>query len=397
MKQLAQAYALPVYLVGGPVRDWLMGRQVRDLDFVVEGDAPFLARVLAQRVNGRVIVHDRFGTATLELDGVKTDLVTARKEVYPVPGALPEVEPSTLRDDLARRDFTINAMALPLGGGLEELLDPFGGMDDLREGLVRTIHPQSFSDDPTRLFRAVRYEQRFGFRLAEETSGEFTAEVEQRGCDRVSGDRVRRELELIFCEQRPDMVLLRAAKLGLLSALVPGLAQAEGVARWAARLGDGMVEEGDASISWLAALAYPLSSTGGEFLVRRLNVPRRWAGVVRSSVALRNLESTLVDEDLPLSALARLLEGHDARTIRVVSMITDSPGAARNLARFLDDGAGVKPMLKGDDLLAMGVPPGPMVGKMLADLRDMRMDRRINSEEEERQWVNGQVTSQGCQ
>ena len=177
LRELSKTHALPVHLVGGPVRDWLMGWDIRDLDFVLEGDAPSLARELAQRVNGQVTVHNRFGTATVELGGDRIDLVTARKEVYPVPGALPAVEPSSLLDDLARRDFTINAMAVPLDGGMAEVIDPFGGREDLRDGLVRTIHGRSFRDDPTRLFRAVRYEQRLDFALSGETLKQFLAAV----------------------------------------------------------------------------------------------------------------------------------------------------------------------------------------------------------------------------
>ena len=393
LRELTALHALPVYLVGGPVRDWLIGWQVRDLDFVVEGDAPSLAQILAQRTAGRVIVHNRFGTATVELEGARIDLVTARKEVYPVPGALPEVEPSSLEDDLARRDFTINAMALPIAGDVEGVMDPIGGRDDLRDGLIRTIHPGSFSDDPTRLFRAVRYEQRLGYTLSEETLNQFKCEVDGRGCDNVSGDRLRHELELIFREQCPNKALLRASELGLLSSVLSGFGQGEYVARWAASGKDDESQPGAEWRPWLAALAYPLNPADGDGLIRRLNMPRAWAGVVRGSIELRVLEPRLVDDGLPLSTLARLLEGHDAQTIGTVAGISDSPEVARNLGRFLEGSGDLKPALNGADLLALGVPRGPMVGRTLATLRDMRLDRRVNSEAEERQWVKSMVAS----
>lgn len=395
LKELAGTYDLPVYLVGGPVRDWIMGCRTRDLDFVIESDAPSLARVLARRVSGTAIVHNRFGTATVKLDGARIDLVTARKEVYPVPGSLPAVEPSSLQDDLARRDFTINAMALHLGGDLGRLVDPFGGQQDLRDGLVRTLHPQSFRDDPTRMFRAVRYEQRLDFTMSGDTLKQFLAEVKGRGCDTVSGDRLRHEFELIFREQLPAKALGRASQLGLLSLIVPCLGQGEWVARWA-EVGDYEGSGPDEGWRpWLAALAFPLSPAGGEDLIRRLNMPRSWAGVVRNSIELHAMQGRLADADLPLSALVRLLEGHDALTIRIVSSISDLPEMARNLTRYLDSCGDLKPSLKGGDLLEMGVPSGPLVGKMLADLRDMRLDRRISSEEEERQWVKELVASYG--
>ncbi len=394
LKELANTYALPVYLVGGPVRDWFLGWEIRDLDFVVEGDAPSLARALAQQVSGRVTVHNRFGTATVELSGAGIDLVTARKEVYPLPGALPAVEPSSLQDDLARRDFSINAMALPLDGGEEGLIDPLGGRQDLENRLVRTIHPRSFNDDPTRLFRAVRYEQRLDFALDGETLSQFGSEVDGKGCDAVTGDRLRHEMELIFNERRPEKVLGRAAELGLLSSIVKGLGQGEFLARWAETERKDENKPAEGWRPWLTALAYPLSQADGEALVRRLNMPRPWARVVRSSTELRLLEPQLEGTGLSLSALVHLLEGYEADTIRIVSTICDSPEMARNLDRYLAGNRDLKPALKGGDLLEMGVPRGPMLGRILAQLRDMRIDRTVSSEEEERQWVKSLVTSQ---
>ena len=396
LKELSNSSGIPIHLVGGPVRDWLMGWQIRDLDFVVEGDAPSLARVLAQRVHGRAIVHSRFRTARVELDGAGIDLVTARKEVYSNPGSLPVVEPSSLRDDLSRRDFTINAMALPLDGDVEGLVDPFDGRNDLLYGIVRTLDAQSFRDDPTRLFRAARYEQRLDFTLSQETLEQFLAEVDSRGCDNVSGDRLRHEVDLIFREQHPEKALVRATELGLLSSIVPGLGQREWVARWAGSKEAYEAELGAEWRPWLAVLAYPFSQADGEALVRRLNMPRRWAEVVRSSIELRSMETILADAGLPLSALVRLLGRHDAKTIRIVSSICDSPDMARNLNRYLESEDNLKPALKGGDLLELGVPSGPLVGKALADLRDLRLDRRISSEEEERRWVKGLVASRIC-
>ena len=161
----------------------------------MEGDAATLARTLANRVGGRVVLHSRFGTATVELGAGHIDLVTARREVYPFPGSLPEVEASAIADDLARRDFTINAMALDLAGGDLTPVDPLGGRRDLKWGRIRTIHSQSFLHDPTRLFRALKYEQRLGFGLEEGTGQQFQAAVEGKYCDTVSGDRIRREIE----------------------------------------------------------------------------------------------------------------------------------------------------------------------------------------------------------
>ena len=209
MRQLAAAYGTPAYLVGGPVRDALLGTPPSDLDFALVGHAPALARNVAARLgpDSRLTVHPRFGTATVALSpddsGGHIDLVTARHECYPRPGQLPQVTPGSIADDLTRRDFSINAMALPLTPGDGELLDPQGGLPDLESGIIRILHPGSFADDPTRMLRAVRYEQRFGFRIDAPTLTAMSDAIAGGGMDAVSGDRWRRELERILDESQP--------------------------------------------------------------------------------------------------------------------------------------------------------------------------------------------------
>ena len=160
----------PVYLVGGAVRDLLRGADAVDLDLAVEGDARSVARTLAEPLGGTAREHERFGTATVQAPELAFDLATTRTESYDEPGALPRVTEATLGEDLRRRDFTINAMAVALGGDdLGHLYDPHGGLADLEAGLIRILHPGSFLDDPTRLLRAVRYETRLGFGMDEDT------------------------------------------------------------------------------------------------------------------------------------------------------------------------------------------------------------------------------------
>ena len=162
----AERLDAPLYLVGGPVRDLLLRRPSTDLDLVAEGNVEVLARRVAEAVGSKALLHRRFGTATVKSNGVRLDLATARKEVYARPGALPSVTTGTIEEDLQRRDFTMNAMALGLSGRhVGRLLDPAGGFADLTQGVVRILHKRSFEDDATRIFRAIRYEQRLGFRL----------------------------------------------------------------------------------------------------------------------------------------------------------------------------------------------------------------------------------------
>ena len=163
LRRRALEHSLPAYLVGGPVRDGLMGAPIRDLDFVVEGDAPAVARQLADELGGRALTYDRFGTATVVLEDCRVDLVTARQEVYPHPGALPQVSPGTIFDDLARRDFSINALALPLTESRPKVLDPLGGIGDIDRGLIRVLHGNSFVDDATRISGPFATSSAWGF------------------------------------------------------------------------------------------------------------------------------------------------------------------------------------------------------------------------------------------
>jgi tRNA nucleotidyltransferase (CCA-adding enzyme) len=196
----------PAYLVGGAVRDLLLGRERADVDVVVEGDPARLAR----RLGGESRAHERFGTVAVNADGLEVDLAAARSEVYPEPGALPRVRPASLTEDLARRDFTINAMAVPLAGEVR-LIDPHGGLADLERGVLRALHPGSMRDDPTRALRAARYAARYGLRPEPDTDEQIRA----TDLGAVSSDRVEAELRKLAAESEPRRGLEVAGEWGL--------------------------------------------------------------------------------------------------------------------------------------------------------------------------------------
>ncbi|MBI4299995.1 MAG: CCA tRNA nucleotidyltransferase, partial [Chloroflexi bacterium] len=192
-REAAEELGFGLYLVGGALRDLLLGRSGPDMDLVVEGDALRLAEALAAKLGARAIFHRRFGTAKLHKGSLVMDLATARAESYAHPGALPTVRPGALKDDLFRRDFTINAMALGIAGDAAgAIVDPFDSRQDLAARLVRILHPQSFIDDATRIWRAVRYEQRLGFHIEAETERLLRRDVGM--LKTISGPRLRREL-----------------------------------------------------------------------------------------------------------------------------------------------------------------------------------------------------------
>ena len=194
-----------LYLVGGVVRDLLLGRGNFDLDLVVEGDAISLAQRLADITQGKIRTHPRFNTAKLRWNRWSVDLATARSETYERPGALPRVKPGSLASDLFRRDFTINAMAIELVlGRYGQLIDPYRGRDDLNRGWVRVLHERSFIDDSTRIWRGLRYEQRLDFQLEPDTLKLLKRDIPM--LDTISGDRIRHELELILREELPEKI-----------------------------------------------------------------------------------------------------------------------------------------------------------------------------------------------
>ena len=403
LRRRALTDSLAVYLVGGPVRDVLMGLPINDLDFVVEGDGPELVRRMAKELGGEVLVHARFGTATLVLGENRFDVVTARRETYPQPAALPVVSPSGISDDLGRRDFSINALALPLGESRPQVLDPPGGLDDICRGLIRTLHKDSLVDDPTRIFRAVRYEQRLNFRIEEETLAQLHRATAQGYLASLTGDRLRHELERMLREERPELPFRRLGELGILAAIHPSLGDEPTAARLAAVVagesGEGSFpgqDAGPAPLIFIAALVYSLSDGEGEAVIHRLNMPTAWAQVVRETILIRGLERKLSGASLARSELARILESFGPEVLVAVSRFTDSPVVAQRLDDYLNELRFAVPALNGRDLLAMGVPEGPMVGRLLRELRDAKLNGQVSTENQERRLVQVALTRQEC-
>ncbi len=380
---LAAELRFGLYLVGGAVRDILLGRANFDLDLVVEGDAPELARSLAERISAKVLVHRRFRTAKLQYEGLSLDLTTARSEAYAHPGALPTVCPGSIRDDLLRRDFTINAMAIHLDPeNFGDLVDPFSGEADLRQKLIRILHQKSFVDDATRMLRAIRYEQRFGFQLEKSTELLLRQNLSMLGT--ISGDRIRHELELILKEDCPEDPLERAAELGLLQRVHPSLK------------GNGWLRnkyQQARSVSTppltlhFALLTYRFSNEEMEAFIARLRIPGKTASVIRDTSRLKEkLPSLGVSELLP-SSIHRLLQGYSPTSVLACAIASDPVIVRQRLHLYLNKLRYVKTSLDGEALQQMGIPPGPHLGEMLRTLHESRLDGRVKTKEEEIQFV----------
>ena len=381
---LAEARRLDasLYLVGGPVRDLLLRRPSADLDLVTEGDVELLAGRIAKAVGSKAVVHRRFGTATIERDGQRLDLATARKEIYARPGALPSVSPGTIEQDLWRRDFSVNAMALGLSGRREgRLLDPCDGMADLSDGVVRILHPGSFEDDPTRIFRAVRYEQRLDFSLEAVTIRKLTDALDAGALATVSADRLRREVALILEEERPVNTLLRAGELGVVCSLYAPLRQVD----WLRKYGND--EESTEPLELVAALAYSMSYEEGQAFIARLNMPSDWADAVTGMTRLARLTPSLQAPNLAPSTLFQSVEDFPLASIRAFKSLTESSLLKQRLSHYLENQRFVRPLLRGGDLVALGVPEGPKVGEMLRAILYARLEGKVATREDERELV----------
>ncbi|TEU18837.1 MAG: CBS domain-containing protein, partial [Anaerolineales bacterium] len=334
--QTAAQMGSSLYVVGGFVRDLLLGTPTLDLDLVVEGNAIALARRLQKRVGGRVTSHVRFGTAKLILDAKAfpipyLDFVTARTEFYEHATALPQVERSSIKQDLHRRDFTINTLAICLDPDrYGELLDFYGGEQDLKRGLIRVLHSLSFVEDPTRMLRAARLEQRLGFRLEERTEELIGNALDL--LDRTTGERIRHELYLILEEATPEEALCRLDELGVLAQIHPRLRcngwltekyrllrQALKTKSWKLEDGERLVVE----ILYLALLTYRLSAPDLESLVKRLKIASEEAALLRQVNRLLFSTSELVKARRP-SAIYRLLKPYSGPAIFVLWIATDS-------------------------------------------------------------------------
>ena len=330
------------WLVGGAVRDLLLGATRADIDLVIEGDATAAAASLGADSKA----HERFGTASVEVGGVRVDIATARRETYPRPGALPEVAPAPLSEDLARRDFSVNAMALPLRGEAK-LIDPHGGKADLEAGILRVLHPGSFRDDPTRALRAARYAARLGLSLSPETS-ELLESVD---LGTVSEDRVSAELRRLLAEGTAPEAIGLLAEWGLAG-----------------------IDEGAAD---------RVRST------RKLLATPEWSGVAD---AAETLFETALPGDEARRAVATLVRERPASPSSGLALASGFKPAHLIMARvagadWLDAWAGewrhVSLRISGADLLEAGVAEGPALGRGLSAALAARLDGQVATRDEE--------------
>jgi tRNA nucleotidyltransferase (CCA-adding enzyme) len=371
-----------VFLVGGTVRDLLLGEPGFDVDLAVEGDGQAFAQDLARALGGRVRPHDAFGTAVVEYgDAERVDVVTARRERYDEPAALPTVEPSTIQDDLSRRDFSINAMAVALtGADAGRLVDPFHGRRDLGAKTIRVLHDGSFVDDPTRIFRALRYASRYGFELDDHTVQLARDAIESGLVGRLSPARLRDELVLLLDEPDAEGSLARLAELGADRAIRPEL-EADDAAR---TLFQRLVELRDRY-----GLAIPSWRLGLAALARNVADPRPWldglklrrqdAQAVAAAVTAGPSIAEQVREPCAPAEVVALAEPYAPDAPLFALALADSPALREYFERLLD----VRLEVDGTDLAALGLAESPRVGEVLAELRRRKLNGELDGRDSE--------------
>jgi tRNA nucleotidyltransferase (CCA-adding enzyme) len=392
--EVSRGLGVPAYLVGGLVRDLLLERENRDLDVVVEGDGIGFAEKLAERLGGRVRAHRAFLTAVVvDPEELHVDVASARSEFYRAPAALPEVQTSALRQDLFRRDFTINTLAIRLGPEeAPELIDYFGARRDLQEKTLRVLHSLSFIDDPTRVLRAVRLELRLGFHISTETLKLVEVALEEGVFDRLSGARLRDELALLLDD--PALAVRgidRLAELGVLRVLGPAVELDEAARarlREARAAHDWYRFEGidDPPVAawrlFLMALAGGLGTDDLRRLADRLQLAgedRRLITGFPSRVA--EAREALAGPGLPPHRISAALEPLAGEELLLLLSEEDEAGRGW-IRRDLTEMRHFELAIRGADLVAAGVPPGPAVGEALRAARRERLDGRIGPEEE---------------
>jgi tRNA nucleotidyltransferase (CCA-adding enzyme) len=371
-------YGPGIFLVGGIVRDLLLGRANTDLDFVTLTYAPEVVQRLLPAFKQhfpkvKLLEHDAFGTVRLDLgDELHLDFATARREIYERPAALPTVAfPATLGEDLKRRDFTINALALSPRQGL---LDPFNGLADLRDGWLRVLHEASFRDDPTRMIRAIRFAARLGYTLEPTTRRLLETVRDEHLFELLSDARKRNELRLILKELRPVKGLALLQEYGLFACFHPAL-------NWnnALNASFGRLEEAlgrPQPYEYLAALLHLQGAANATAITRSLNFAGLEATVPQEVARLWQEVRPKLNPPLKNSRLDLFFRPYKAESLKVFeALLADEQQEFTR--RYREDVQGRSPVLNGNALLEMGVPPGPRIKELLAALRAAVLDGEV--------------------
>jgi tRNA nucleotidyltransferase (CCA-adding enzyme) len=404
--QIADSLDYGAYIVGGFVRDILLYRKNDDLDIVIEGDGIAFAEQLSHKFGARLHTHRKFGTAIVTLpDGLKIDIATARTEYYTFPAALPTVEMSSIKLDLYRRDFTINTLAIKLNPDeFGILIDFFSGQKDLKDKVIRVLHNLSFVEDPTRAFRAVRFEQRFNFKIGKLTAGLIQNAVKMNFFKQVSGPRVFTELRYILEEENPVAALLRLIDYDLLSVLHPDLtynkkhliSMLESTVKIIAWHDLLFLDE--PCMNWLVYFMVLLRQLGRQManeICERLHFPPKIKHILikerlKAEIVLHQLEHYLPEQN---SELYQRLSSLNPELILYMMVITNNEETRKAMSHYYTQLRNVRTSLKGSDLKEMGIQPGPVYRTILQSVLNQKLNGFLETREDEIAYVKQHLNS----
>lgn len=393
--EVAEGLGFNAYLVGGSVRDLLRGEENLDIDIVIEGDGIVFAKALGEKLNASVKSHQRFNTAQVITGKLKLDVATARTEYYESPAALPKVETSSIKKDLYRRDFTINTLAIKLNPkdfGL--LMDFFGSQRDLKEKTIRVLHNLSFIEDPTRAFRAIRFSERFGFKISKHAENLIKSTVKMNLFEKLSGPRLYEELLLLFNETEPDRALKKLSDLGLLKVIHPALTFNEELEETLKSLHETvswfnllfLEEKTDRGVLYLMALLSELKEEEAEAAAERLSPPPKIKDMIDKGISkAREVVKRLPSED-PVE-IYNLLRKLRLETILLAMALSKDRLKQKVISRYLTELRKIEPILKGEDLKKIGVKPGPVYSRILKELLEEKLRGHLKSREDEERFV----------
>lgn len=398
--EVADRQGVSAYVVGGFVRDLLLRIENFDMDIVIEDDGIQFARLLGKELGAKVLNHQKFGTSVISLpDGSKVDVASARTEYYMRPAALPTVEKSSIKSDLFRRDFTFNSLALKLNGSdAFTLLDYFNGQRDLKDKVVRVLHNLSFIEDPSRAFRAIRFEQRLGFRIGKQTESFIKRAVAKNFIQKLSGARLYNELTLILKEPQPLSCLLRMKALGLLPFIHPRIMKHKKDVEVVERLQEvfsmskivPLAQDCDEGYAYLLAMLVPLDGREISRAAKRLHLSQKMRGRIKEDIdACKSRLKTFKRKAkfLP-SDIYNLLADLSSEAVLLLMAVSGNERINKHILLYFTEYHDTAQLsLTGDDLIHMGIKPGPVFKTVFQALRDARVNGLIHSREEEVQLV----------
>lgn len=374
--KLVKTNKIKAYLVGGAVRDMLLGDEVPlphsgiDLDITVEGNSLLLGKLLQKEFGGKLISHSEFGTGTLILCNMRIDFANCRKEIYPDSARLPKVENCSLQEDLKRRDFTINTLALDLRTG--SLIDLFGGRKDIKNKKIKFLHPKSFIDDPTRIFRALRFAGRLGFTIESETERLMKKAIRDGFIQKLTPKRIRNEIVLILQEPKREKILKLMAKYGILEII--GLKLPE----------PGLFDNISKN---LLQFLVPDSRVWFVYLMGIIdfNALPDLDFTKREAQEIKNTHRVFKDIQLKIpatpSGVYRLL--YDSQTEELIYIMSLFPGAKGKIVKYMKEYSKMKTEITGNELSKIGIKKGPLYKELLSQILYARLDGKVKNKEEE--------------